>query len=125
MCIKIHKNTFFSKIFFKSNFTIKKCFLYFLFFTIEEIITKLAKSLEESLILRKKAIKILAGIVIGIILAKSTVVSKIAENLKENFCEGKEESKIKKIKRFFNRRMTDDMYMFFVEGMLKKFKKCK
>ena len=92
------------------------------FNTQEEIITKLAKSLEESLILRKKAIKILAGIVIGIILAKSTVVSKIAENLKENFCEGKEESKIKKIKRFFNRRMTDDMYMFFVEGMLKKFK---
>ena len=67
------------------------------FNTQEEIITKLAKSLEESLILRKKAIKILAGIVIGIILAKSTVVSKIAENLKENFCEGKEESKIKKI----------------------------
>lgn len=55
------------------------------FNTQEEIITKLSKSLEKSLILRKKAIKILAGIVIGIILAKSTVVSKIAENLKENF----------------------------------------
>ena len=60
------------------------------FNTQEEIITKLAKSLEKSLILRKKVVRILAGIVIGIMLAKSTVVSKMVENLKENFCEGKE-----------------------------------
>ena len=52
--------------------------------TQEEIITKIAKSLEESLILRKKVIKTIASIVIGIILARSTVVSKIAENLKED-----------------------------------------
>ena len=68
------------------------------FNTQEEIITKIAKSLEKSLILRKKVIKNLASIVLGIILAKSTVVSKIAENLKEDFSKGKEESKIKKIK---------------------------
>ena len=65
------------------------------FNTQEEIITKISKSLEKSLILRKKVIKVLASVVLGIILAKSTIVSKIAENLKEDFCEGKEESKIK------------------------------
>ena len=92
------------------------------FNTQEEIITKIAKSLEKSLILRKKVIKILAGIVIGIILARSTVVSRIAENLKENFCEGTEESKIKKIKRFFNKKISDDMYRFFIEDILTRFK---
>lgn len=92
------------------------------FNTQEEIITKIAKSLEKSLILRKKVIKILASIVIGMILAKSTIVSKIAENLKEDFCEGKEESKIKKIKRFFNKKISDDMYMFFIEDVLERFK---
>ena len=69
--------------------------------TQEEIITK---SLEESLILRKKVIKNLASIILGMILVKSTVVSKIAENLKEDFSEGKEESKIKKIKSFLIRK---------------------
>ena len=56
------------------------------------------------------------------ILGKSTVVSKIAENLKEDFSEGKEESKIKKIKRFFNKKISEDMYIFFIESVLKKFK---
>ncbi len=74
--------------------------------TQEEIITKITKSLEESLILRKKVIKNLASIILGMILGKSTVVSKIAENLKEDFSEGKEESKIKKIKRFFNKKIS-------------------
>ena len=86
----------------------------------EEIITKIAKSLDKSLILRKKVIKNLASIVIGIILAKSTVVSKIAENLKEDFSEGKEESKIKKIKRFFNKRISEDMYYTFLKQKIKK-----
>lgn len=92
------------------------------FNTQEEIITKISKSLEKSLILRKKVIKVLASVVLGIILAKSTIVSKIAENLKEDFCEGKEESKIKKIKRFFNKNISDDMYLFFIEEVLKNFK---
>ena len=92
------------------------------FNTQEEIITKIAKSLEKSLILRKKVIKNLASIVLGIILAKSTVVSKIAENLKEDFSKGKEESKIKKIKRFFNKKISEDMYIFFIEEVLKNFK---
>ena len=39
--------------------------------TQEEIITKIAKSLEESLILRKKVIKNLASIILGMILGKS------------------------------------------------------
>ena len=60
------------------------------FNTQEELITKISKCLEKSLILREKVIKILAGIVIGIILEKSTIVSKIAENLKEDFCNGVE-----------------------------------
>ena len=90
--------------------------------TQEEIITKITKSLEESLILRKKVIKNLASIILGMILGKSTVVSKIAENLKEDFSEGKEESKIKKIKRFFNKKISEDMYIFFIESVLKKFK---
>lgn len=90
--------------------------------TQEEIITKITKSLEESLILRKKVIKNLASIILGMILGKSTVVSKIAENLKEYFSEGKEESKIKKIKRFFNKKISEDMYIFFIESVLKKFK---
>ena len=78
----------------KTNFTKEGVFMYYN--TQEEIITK---SLEESLILRKKVIKNLASIIVGRILEKSTVVSQIAENLKEDFSEGKEESKIKKIKR--------------------------
>lgn len=104
----------------QTNFTKEGVFMYFN--TQEEIITKISKSLEKSLILRKKVIKNLASIVLGIILAKSTVVSKIAENLKEDFCKGKEESKIKKIKRFFNKAITEDMYMFFVEEVLRGFK---
>lgn len=92
------------------------------FNTQEEIITKLSKSLEKMLIMRKKSVDTLAGIIVGMILAKTTVVSKIAENLKEDFCKGKEESKIKKIKRFLNKEISDDMYMFFIEGVLKKFK---
>jgi len=55
------------------------------FNTQEEIITKLSKSLGEMLILRKKVVEILSGIIVGIILAKTTVVSKIAEKLKEDF----------------------------------------
>lgn len=90
--------------------------------TQEEIITKIAKSLEKSLILRKRAIKILSGIIVGIILAKTTVASRIAKNLKEDFCEGTDESKIKKVKRFFNRKISEDMYQFFVEEILEKFK---
>ena len=90
--------------------------------TQEEIITKITKSLEESLILRKKVIKNLASIILEMILGKSTVVSKIAKNLKEDFSEGKEESKIKKIKRFFNKKISEDMYIFFIESVLKKFK---
>lgn len=92
------------------------------FNTQEEIITRIGKSLEKSLILRKKVIKILSGIIIGIILGKSTIVSRIAENLKEDFCNGTEESKKKKIKRFFNRKITDDMYQFFVEDILTRYK---
>lgn len=88
--------------------------------TQEEIITKITKSLEESLILRKKVIKNLASIILGMILGKPTVVSKIAENLKEDFSEWKEESKIKKIKRFFNKKISEDMYIFFIESVLKK-----
>lgn len=104
----------------KTNFTKEGVFMYYN--TQEEIITKITKSLEESLILRKKVIKNLASIILGMILGKSTVVSKIAENLKEDFSEGKEESKIKKIKRFFNKKILEDMYIFFIESVLKKFK---
>ena len=104
----------------KINFTKEVFFMYFN--TQEEIITRIGKSLEKSLILRKKVIKILSGIIIGIILGKSTIVSRIAENLKEDFCNGTEESKKKKIKRFFNRKITDDMYQFFVEDILTRYK---
>lgn len=104
----------------KTNFTKEGVFMYYN--TQEEIITKITKSLEESLILRKKVIKNLASIILGMILGKSTVVSKIAENLKEDFSEGQEESKIKKIKRFFNKKISEDMYIFFIESVLKKFK---
>ena len=99
----------------------KRCFFMY-FNTQEEIITKLSKSLEKMLIMRKKSVDTLAEIIVGMILSKTTVVSKIAENLKEDFCKGKEESKIKKIKRFLNKERSDDMYMFFIEGVLKKFK---
>lgn len=61
----------------KINFTKEGVFMYYN--TQEEIIIK---SLEESLIFRKKVIKNLASIILGMILEKSTVVSKIAENLK-------------------------------------------
>lgn len=92
------------------------------FNTQEDIITRIEKSLEKSLILRKKTIKNLASIVFGMVLARTTIVSKIAEKLKENFSEGKEESKIKKIKRFMNKKIEEDMYLYFIEGILKNFK---
>lgn len=61
----------------KINFTKE---VFFMYFNIqEEIITRIGKSLEKSLILRKKVIKILSGIIIGIILRKSTIVSRIAD----------------------------------------------
>ena len=54
----------------KKYFTKEGVFMYFN--TQEDIITKLAKSLEKSLILRKKFVKIL----VRIMLDKSTIVSK-------------------------------------------------
>ncbi len=64
-------------------------------------------------------------IIIGIILSKSVVISDISEKLKDDFTDATEESKIKKIYRFFKASTINPYYLynFFIEEVIRKYVK--
>ena len=67
--------------------------------------------------------KNLVYIIIEIISSKSVKISDIAEKLKDDFTDATEESKMKRIYRFFNNSPinADYLYGFFIEEVIKKY----
>jgi hypothetical protein len=76
------------------------------------------------LFLKLKNLNNLVHIVVGLILSKSTLLSDIASELGNSFCEGKEDSKIKKIFRFFSNKNIDSefVYQIFTEKIIKNYR---
>ena len=68
----------------------------------EYITTKLKKTLEKMIILSAPRLNNLIAMVIGIICSQSVVLSKISQELKDNYSLGTEESKIKRLQRFLS-----------------------
>jgi hypothetical protein len=91
----------------------------------EYITTELEKILYEILPITSKRLKNLVYIIIGIILSKSVVVADISEKLKDDFTDATEESKIKRIYRFFSTSTINPEYLynFFIEEVIKKYVK--
>jgi hypothetical protein len=87
----------------------------------EYITTELEKILYEILPITSKRLKNLVYIIIGIILSKSVIISDISEKLKDDFTDATEESKIKRIYRFFSNSPVnpDYLYSFFIEEVIK------
>lgn len=76
------------------------------------------------LFLKLKNLNNLVHIAVGIILSKSTIISDIASELGDSFCEGKEDSKMKKVFRFFrNENINSELvYQIFTEKIIKQYK---
>ena len=91
----------------------------------EYITTQLEKVLYEILPITSKRLKNLVYIIIGIILSKSVQISDISEKLKDDFTEATEDSKMKRIYRFFSSSPinADYVYSFFIEEVIKKYVK--
>ncbi|OAA84839.1 hypothetical protein [Clostridium ljungdahlii] len=91
----------------------------------EYITAELEKILYEILPITSKRLKNLVYIIIGIILSESIVISDISKKLKDDFTDATEESKIKRIDRFFRSSPVnpDYLYSFFIEEVLKKYVK--
>jgi hypothetical protein len=91
----------------------------------EYITAELEKMLYEVLSISSKRLKNLVYIVIGIILAKSVLISDISEKLKDCYTDATEESKIKRIYRFFSTFIirSDYLYYNFIEEVLKNYVK--
>ncbi|WP_368489032.1 transposase [Clostridium sp. BJN0013] len=89
----------------------------------EYITSELEKILYKILPITAKRLKNLVYIIIGIILSKSVVISDIFEKLKDDFTGATEESKIKRIYRFFTSSSIDPEYLYslFIEEVLKKY----
>lgn len=92
--------------------------------TQEYIITELRKSLENMIFLTAPRLNVLVAIIIGIIDSGSVVLSKIAQELKSDFSEAAEASKVKRIFRFLtNDKINTDMVQYhFARTLLKKYK---
>lgn len=91
----------------------------------EYITTELEKILYEILPITSKRLKNLVYVIIGIVLSKSVVISEISQKLKDDFTDATEESKIKRIDRFFRYSPINPeyVYSFFIEEILKKYVK--
>lgn len=91
----------------------------------EYITSKLEKMLYEILPINAKRLKNLVYIIIGIILSESVVISDISKKLKDSFTDATEESKIKRIYRFFSTSPInpDYIYGFFVEDIIRNYVK--
>ncbi len=91
----------------------------------EYITTELEKILYEILPITSKRLKNLVYIIIRIILSRSVELSDIAEKLNDDFTDANEESKIKRIYRFFKTSTINPeyIYSFFIEEIIKKYVK--
>jgi hypothetical protein len=91
----------------------------------EYITTELEKILYKILPITSKRLKNLVYIIIGIILSKSVELSDIAEKLKDDFTDATEDSKMKRIYRFFKASPINSeyVYSFFIEEVIKKYVK--
>ena len=90
----------------------------------EYITTKLKKTLEKMIILSAPRLNNLIAMVIGIICSQSVVLSKISQELKDNYSLGTEESKIKRLQRFLSNEAInpEKLYEFFTYKLLQKYK---
>jgi len=84
---------------------------------------RIRKILYEISPITSRRLKNLVYVIIGIILSKSVVISDISEKLKDDFTDATEESKIKRICRFFRTSTisADYLYSFFIEEVIKKY----
>ena len=84
----------------------------------EYITTKLKKTLEKMIILSAPRLNNLIAMVIGIICSQSVVLSKISQELKDNYSLGTEESKIKRLQRFLSNEAInpEKLYEFFTKA---------
>lgn len=90
----------------------------------EYITTELKKTLEKMIPLSLKRLNNLVAITVGIIIAKTVVLSEIAQELKDSYSSGTEDSKIKRIQRFLSNKALnpEKLYEFFIYKFLKKYK---
>ena len=90
----------------------------------EYITTKLKKTLEKMIILSAPRLNNLIAMIIGIICSQSVVLSKISQELKDNYSLGTEESKIKRLQRFLSNEAInpEKLYEFFTYKLLQKYK---
>ncbi|WP_315078169.1 hypothetical protein [uncultured Clostridium sp.] len=88
------------------------------------ITTELKKVLEKMLILSSNRLNNLIAVVIGIIVSRSVILSDIAQELKDHYCKGTEESKIKRLQHFLSNELIDpeSMFEFFAYKLLKDYK---
>jgi hypothetical protein len=89
----------------------------------EYITTELKKTLEKMIILSSIRLNNLVALVIGIIISQSVVLSKIAQELKDCYSSGTEESKIKRLQRFLSNKAInpEKLYEFFAYKLLKTY----
>lgn len=71
------------------------------------IATELKKVLEKMLILSSNRLNNLIAVVIGVIVSRSVILSDIAQELKDHYCKGTEESKIKRLQRFLSNELIN------------------
>lgn len=87
------------------------------------ITTELKKALEKMIILPWKQLNNLVFIVVGILLSRSTLLSKIAEELKSCYTDVDENSKVKRIYRFFSNKKfkPETIYFHFTHHLIKRY----
>lgn len=68
----------------------------------EYITTELKKTLQKMIPLSLKRLNNLVVIIVGIIISKTVVLSEIAQELKDSYSSGTEDSKIKRLQRFLS-----------------------
>ena len=90
----------------------------------EYITTELKKMLEKMIILSTPRLNNLIAMIIGIICSQSVVLSKISQELKDNYSLGTEEHKIKRLQRFLSNEAInpEKLYEFFTCKLLQKYK---
>ncbi|AUO15613.1 IS4 family transposase [Clostridium taeniosporum] len=90
----------------------------------EYITTKLKKTLEKMIPLSSKRLNNLVAMIIGIIISKTVVLSEIAQELKDSYSSGTEESKIKRLQRFLSNKSInpEKLYEFYIYKFLNKYK---
>ena len=90
----------------------------------EYITTELKKTLEKMIPLSLQRLNNLVAIIVGIIISKTVVLSEIAQELKDSYSSGTEDSKIKRIQRFLSNKAIkpEKLYEFYIYKFLKKYK---